>query len=534
MRDSLIGGLVADRYEVLGLLGSGGMGSVYTVRHRRLRRTFAMKRLSKALADNADALARFHREADVIANLRHPNIVEIVDWETLDDGTPCMIMEYLKGEDLSRRLAGKGVLSWAFLGRIADQVLSALSVAHRAGIVHRDLKPENIFIEHDDAGEERAKLLDFGVSKIPASRSVVTEEHRLLGTPAYMSPEQAAGRSEKVDFATDVWAMGAILYEMATGRLAFFAENVPSVLFRICHDTPQPLDRFRPDAPPAFVELVGRALSRDPAVRITRIDRLREELRSALAAIAPEAFPEPLFADPRLLANPELSTARYSPAEVCAAAPDGTKIYCGLPSLEDAPTRKPTTLSLANGQKSRWSGSVTRSRRRTVWLCAATVCVVGVVGIGRAISHSPRALAAEHAIIATPEHASVATPEQPIVAKPEIPPAAASAPAPAPRSSVVMVRRWPRSAQMTLDGHAVSGDGVLVAHDGRAHLLRISAPGFLAQSRPLDAKHCPSVVAIKLHRPAHASKRKHPLAARAPEPARPPERRSWVDPFASN
>src|SRR5262245_472569 len=365
--DPLIGQVIANRYRVVRRIGRGGMGAIYEVQHLRLRRTFALKRLSQSYAEDPVALTRFQREADVVARLRHPNVVEIVDWETLSDGSPCMIMELLRGEDLGQRLRRAGPLPWHLIARLGDQMLSALQVAHRAGIVHRDLKPQNIFIAQDDAGDEHAKLLDFGVSKIRHSDSSLTGDYNMIGTPSYMAPEQAEGQSEAIGPASDVWAMGAILYAMATARHAFQAENPPSVLYRVCHGEPDPLPRYRPDAPPAFVRLIGRAMSRDPGLRLTDVAVFRQKLREALiematdvlalAAPVPPPLPEP---GPGLGPTPEL--------------PDG---------LHDAPT----TLSRANGEV---SGSMPllrepgRSHRvRTVVVAFVATVVLGGLGVAR-------------------------------------------------------------------------------------------------------------------------------------------------------
>ncbi len=170
------------------------MGAVYEAEHIQIGRRVAIKRLAPDLSDQGEALARFRREAEVVAGFQHPNIVGVLDWETLDDGSPCIVMDYLKGEDLASRIRSRGQLAWPELARICDEILSALAVAHRAGIVHRDLKPQNIFLAIDDEGRESAKLLDFGVSKIHGSSTMATTDARMLGTPAYMSPEQADGR----------------------------------------------------------------------------------------------------------------------------------------------------------------------------------------------------------------------------------------------------------------------------------------------------------------------------------------------------
>ena len=278
--DPLLDVVIADRYRIVRKLGEGGMSSVYEAKHTKLHRSFAIKVLLPQLLDNEEAQVRFEREAEMLAGLHHPNVVEITDWTYLADGAPCMVLEYLHGATLRVRLA-RGALPWDAIARIGDQAMSALTLAHRNGITHRDLKPDNIFMAIDDVGEERVKLLDFGVSKL---RGVGTNTgmYNMLGTPQYMSPEQASGKSQEVGPATDVWAMGAILYELAAGRAAFQFESLADTLMQITTRPPDPLHAFRPDAPPQFVDLLERAMSLDPARRITDIDVLRRGLRDAL------------------------------------------------------------------------------------------------------------------------------------------------------------------------------------------------------------------------------------------------------------
>ncbi|HEY5920803.1 MAG TPA: serine/threonine-protein kinase [Kofleriaceae bacterium] len=285
--------MVGGRYEIIRLIGKGGMGAIYEVRNTRLGRQFALKTLTGDAAANPEVLARFRREADVISKIKHPNIVEVIDWEALDDGSPAMVMEYLQGEDLGRRIED-GPLTWPQLARIADQVLAALSIAHANGIVHRDLKPQNIFLAQDDSGDERVKLLDFGVSKVRDSKSLVTTDARLLGTPAYMSPEQSEGRADDVGSHTDVWAIGTILFEMATGVVPFDADNLPAILYKICHSELPQIAARRADAPEAFVELVRETLERDVDKRISDATVLRVRLREALRGVAGVQFADTL------------------------------------------------------------------------------------------------------------------------------------------------------------------------------------------------------------------------------------------------
>jgi serine/threonine-protein kinase len=280
--DPLLDIVIGGRYRVIRKLGEGGMSSVYEAKHTRLHRSFAIKVLLPQLLGNQEAQLRFQREAELLAGLTHPNVVEITDLEQVPDGSACMVLEYLHGGTLRQRLA-RGPLSWDAIARIGDQAMSALTLAHRNGITHRDLKPDNIFLAIDDVGEESVKLLDFGVSKLRGVGNTTGVFH-MLGTPQYMSPEQAQGRTELVGPPTDVWAMGAILYELAAGRPAFPADNLAEVLMKITTATPDPIAAFRPDAPHAFVELLEHALARDPGRRITEIELLRRGLREALGA----------------------------------------------------------------------------------------------------------------------------------------------------------------------------------------------------------------------------------------------------------
>ena len=288
--DPFLGEIVGGRYQVVARIGRGAMGTIYEVRHTKLKRSFALKRLMPHLADDKEALERFQREADVVAGLRHPNVVEIVDWETLADGTPCIVMELLRGENLEQRMARVGKLGWPELFAVADQVLSALAVAHRAGIVHRDLKPQNIYLARDDSGDERCKLLDFGISKVQGSGH--TSVGAVIGTPAYMAPEQADSRHAEIGPGTDLWALGVILYELATGTQPFQGLNGSAVLYKVCYGAAEPIAQRRPDGDPRFFELVDQLLRKPVAERPVDAEAVRSALR-AIAQAAPAAAPEP-------------------------------------------------------------------------------------------------------------------------------------------------------------------------------------------------------------------------------------------------
>jgi eukaryotic-like serine/threonine-protein kinase len=220
-RDPLVGREIDGRYHVVALLGEGGMGQVYEVRHTSLDRGFAMKVLRRELARDPELSDRFIDEAKGTASIRHPNIVQITDFGRLDDGLPYFVMELLRGQTLGHVIKAGGPIPAGAAVRILEQIASALGAAHAAGIVHRDLKPENVFLVGGMTGGRASgdvRVVDFGAAKIVGS-SRVTRQGIVFGTPHYMSPEQASG--QPVDHRADIYALGVIMYEMFTGRVPF-------------------------------------------------------------------------------------------------------------------------------------------------------------------------------------------------------------------------------------------------------------------------------------------------------------------------
>jgi len=328
--DPLIDTVIADRYRIIRKIGEGGMSVIYEAQHVKLMRAFALKGLLPMLAHNQEAVDRFQREAELIGGLRHPNVVDISDWVYLPDGRPCMVLEFLHGASLMVRLQ-RGPMSWDAIARIGDQTMSAIALAHRNGITHRDIKPDNIFISIDDSGDEAVKLLDFGVSKL---RGVgrLSGVHMMLGTPSYMSPEQATGKNDLVGPPTDVWAMGVILYEMATQQVAFKADGIEQTLAMINNANPYPIGMLRADVPRAFVELVDRATVKDPTQRIQTIEELREGLRNALAPRNAPRLATPVAGIPVLAPLVKTPPAGAAPTKtpgvtLHAPATSGTRRY---------------------------------------------------------------------------------------------------------------------------------------------------------------------------------------------------------------
>ena len=277
-----VGTVIDETYIIEALLGRGGMGAVYLAGHTRLQgKKVAIKTLHADLGGE-EVLARFKREADIASQLDHPNIVKVENYNVLPDGTPYIVYEYLQGESLAQRIADGGAMSMESVFSILRQIGSALGAAHRLGVVHRDLKPQNIFLqpsEADGRAVEIAKVLDFGISKIlGGTQSVKTQEATLLGTPQYMAPEQATGQHSLVDARTDIFALGAILYEMVSGKPAFSGASIPEVVFKVVYEEPKPLSQVAPNVPDVIAMVIKKAMAKVPAERFATAGDLVEAM----------------------------------------------------------------------------------------------------------------------------------------------------------------------------------------------------------------------------------------------------------------
>jgi serine/threonine protein kinase len=266
----LVGLTIDGKYIVRSVLGEGGMGTVYEAEHITIGRSVAVKVLHPQQARKKVAVKRFHQEARAAGAIGHPNICEVFDLGTLDDGSPYLVMERLIGRTLADRIANEGGLPFDDVIDIMSQVLAGLIVAHEKGIVHRDIKPENIFLVDRPNFLSVAKLLDFGVSKVmsPVMSGERDEEMDLtrtgmvMGTPFYMSPEQARGDRD-LDGRVDLYACGVMLYEALTGRRPFIAANYNALLLQILTVTPRPVRELRPALPVGFDRVLEKALKRD-------------------------------------------------------------------------------------------------------------------------------------------------------------------------------------------------------------------------------------------------------------------------------
>lgn len=285
--------LVAGKYRLTRLLGRGGMGSVWEGVHNTLGTRVACKFIEAEYADSEEARSRFENEARAAASLRSKHVVEVYDHGVTGDGRPYIVMEFLQGEPLDKRLERSGRLTLPEAASVITHVARALAKAHGAGIVHRDLKPENIFLVWDDEdSEDIAKVVDFGIAKFTDKSAGISSSTRtgsVLGTPYYMSPEQARGL-RSVDYRSDLWSLGVITFRCVTGRLPFEGEALGDLLVKLC-TAPVPMpSQFLPGLPPAFDAWMARALSRDPDARFADARAMAQAL-AQVAAGAPGAGP---------------------------------------------------------------------------------------------------------------------------------------------------------------------------------------------------------------------------------------------------
>jgi serine/threonine protein kinase len=344
----LIGQTLRGTYRILSVLDQGGMGLVFEAEHVRLRRRVAVKVLARHLIRDEQALARFNREAEIISQLEHPHIVQILDFDTTEQGEPYIVMELLKGESLSDRLERDGCLPiWDAL-RIAHQVASGLFAAHQAGIVHRDLKPANIFLTAvAGVGEgTRVKLLDFGISKRMGVGRSLTGEFDVLGTPDYMAPEQALGKTASVDHRGDQYALAVIAFEMLSGQTPFSGTDLMDVLQKVVSVEAPPVERFAPHVPHVVSIVLSRGLEKDPEARFSTV----LDFAAAFSSACDSSLPPPSSLPP---ASEVLGVARTLPA--ASAASNNPAAHAPPPSamhpaerLQTGPQRRSPSLRFAN------------------------------------------------------------------------------------------------------------------------------------------------------------------------------------------
>ncbi|HEY2735470.1 MAG TPA: serine/threonine-protein kinase, partial [Polyangiales bacterium] len=289
-RDPWLGRILDGRYRITERLGEGGMGAVFVAEHLKLRKPVALKVIRAELAGNGEVAARFAREAMTTAQFEHPHVASAIDFGTLEEGGAFLVMQLVRGRSLRVLLDQHGKLAWPIACELLAQVADALSAARLVGIVHRDLKPENILVETREDGSYLAKILDFGIAHVAphpvtpveseADARVLTRVGTVMGTPGYMSPEQAVG--DRVDHRTDLYALGVVLWECVTGRELWDGPDVTSIITKQLRD---PVPRLReivadPSLPRPLDDLVQRLCARAAEDRPEHAGAVRDELRA--------------------------------------------------------------------------------------------------------------------------------------------------------------------------------------------------------------------------------------------------------------
>ena len=467
--DPYVGRVVAEKYEVERLLGVGSMGLVYRCRHTVLGKTVALKIIRQDLAQDDETIGRFVTEAKAASAIGSEHIVEVFDFGKLPDGATYLVMEYLEGLTLGEAMDAEGGLALEDAIGIASRVAAALSAAHAVGVVHRDLKPDNVFLQRGEGGWF-VKVLDFGIAKVMGSGQKLTAVGSVIGTPHYMSPEQATGA--RTDERTDIYSLGIILYEMACNKVPFDAESPLAVISMQVTDAPAPLSKRLPEGrtlPKGYEAVVMKCLAKDPQERFTSMN----DVRAALERIAAGGVP------------------LVMPPKAAAGAPEETDSV-----IHDL--KKDTDYQVLR------RGA--RRKKMGVWLTSLAVAgVVGFLGWQYVVPLLPKPALPSIVIVPADQAAEVAKAP---VAAPTPPPAPAPAPAPvAPETKKIALIMFP------LDARAYDGDKelgmmpvTLELKPGESKMIDVKRKAYVTRTVRLDGTK--QRVVIGLVSNAVAAKRK--------------------------
>jgi len=457
--DAYIGKTIDGRYLVERALGEGGMGVVYAGRHKVIDKKVAIKVLRGEMAADAELTERFLQEARAASAIGNPHIIDISDFGTLPDGSTYFVMEMLEGKALSGVIADcKGPMPVPRLCHVAKQIAQALSAAHAANIIHRDLKPDNVMLISRGTEKDFVKILDFGIAKVGSGTKRMTRAGSVFGTPHYMSPEQAAGAT--VDHRTDIYALGVILYELASGKVPFDADNFMGILTQHMYKSPVPIRALVPevDVPPGLDAIVLKSLTKKPEGRYQSMDEVVSDLEKLERGLLPDAVQE-------MMAR---SGGFNVPADYFRSS--------GMPA--------PVPASPAGVPKKRWP---------LVAVIAAVATGLGIIGVVMARGGSSTA----NTLPATATTASA----QPVV--PPVPSVPAVLVAPSASAAVVkhevLVSVVPDSATILRDGVDLGSSPVALSlADGETANLIVSRKGFVPKTIAVDGTQ--AKIGIKLDR----------------------------------
>ncbi|MDB4979455.1 MAG: serine/threonine protein kinase [Myxococcales bacterium] len=441
----LTNGQIFGRYQIVRILGEGGMGTVYEAVHTGIKKRVAIKTLLPALSRSVEAQTRFLREGEAASRINHPNVVNVTDVGS-EGGIPYLVMEYLEGETLADLIARKGSLELTEALDVFLPSLAAVAVGHDQGVIHRDLKPQNIFIAQGAGHASIPKVLDFGVSKIIGDGNVaLTGTMAVLGTAAYMSPEQARG-AKVIDAASDQYAMGLILHEMVTGARGHDGDSPLEVLHRIASGIVPDTAQLCPGLPPNVLALVRRMLATDPRQRFSSLRAVARDLlphaTQRMRLIYDDSFRDPEATMPAT--GPAVRPRAVGPGS--GAKSGGTRL---LPSSGAA---KPLSTSTLGQSAIDLTPDLRRSRWTPVWIVCgiAAAGVAGFLMLGRDRGGEAHVDGPSPTASPTPESPTPASPA-PAAELPKTPPPPVapvlprivSVPPPAPKSSPAIEPRGP-------------------------------------------------------------------------------------------
>lgn len=364
-QDPLIGRVVSSRYRVIKQLGEGGMGQVYLAVHEAIEKQIALKVLKPEYSAKEDIVTRFQQEAISASRIKHPNVLEVFDFGTLDNGCAFLAMEFLLGNDVADELIRAGFLDTSRALRIMLQVCRALAAAHKAGVVHRDMKPDNIFLQRTGDGEEIVKIVDFGIAQLrnpdedaksdAKPRRRLTKTGMIFGTPEYMAPEQAAGK--KADSRVDVYACGIILFEMLTGAVPFTGDSFMAVLAAHLNDPAPSMMEFRPDLTISqeLHDVVARMLEKKPENRFQSMSEVALAILGTAegAALHHEAPMSVMHSLPSVPPTPgNITSAQFHEPKPTSAVPVQSSMVGDGTSANTSPTLDASTTAGSTPQKS--------------------------------------------------------------------------------------------------------------------------------------------------------------------------------------
>jgi eukaryotic-like serine/threonine-protein kinase len=406
------GEVLDGKYRVEQLLGEGGMGAVAKATHLLRRAPVALKFMSGAVLSLPGAVERFINEGVAASQIDSDHVVKVFDVGRLPSGAPYLVMEYLDGCDLGQLLEREGpTLETARAIHFAVQALRALHTAHAAGIIHRDMKPSNCFVIAKDGEPDFVKLVDFGISKVRTAddgkAAHLTRTNSALGTPLYMSPEQARSPRD-VDHRTDLYSVGAILYEMLAGRTPYLADSgeFTEMLFKLFTTEPAPLAQSRPDLPEALTAVVGRSLQRDPGARFASAAQMADALAPFADARSAQVLSRLRSGVRSQKPAPFHSVSRLEP-ETLAKQSEATAQTCA--SAEGVSTRPPPTDVGVTREARSVSGGARKKASVTIAAAALAAAVTGLI-VFRTHGAARRVVPEPSAATATPEANETALP----------------------------------------------------------------------------------------------------------------------------